>query len=138
MSGTIAFDFHLAHSPARVWALLTDPVAMTKWLMPNTFQPVLGHRFTFTREPIPQIKFDGIAHCEVIALEPERTLEFTFVGGTLDTVVSFTLTPDGAGTALHFEHRGFDMANPINAFSFGAMKAGWAQLGDKLAALAAG
>lgn len=132
----IVYDFTLRHPPARVWAAITDPAKMAQWLMPNTFLPVLGHKFTFTRPPIPQVNFDGVTHCEVITLDPERCLEFTFVGGTLDTVVSFTITAVPEGTALHFEHRGFDLQNPVNAFSFTMMGGGWAALGKKLEDLA--
>lgn len=70
---------------------------MKQWMMPNDFQPKLGHRFTFRRPPIPQLNFDGISHCEVTVLELPERLEFTFVGGGLDTVVRFRLVPQGRG-----------------------------------------
>ena len=133
----IIHDFHLRQPPARVWAALTDAVSMSKWLMPTDFQPILGHRFTFRRDPIPQIGFDGVAHCEVQVLQPPSRLEFSFVGGHLDTVVRFHLRAEGTGTHLHFEHAGFDLQDPVQAFSFKAMGSGWAGLGNKLDELAA-
>jgi Activator of Hsp90 ATPase homolog 1-like protein len=35
------------HPIDRVWAALTSSEALAAWLMPNDFQPVPGHRFTF-------------------------------------------------------------------------------------------
>ncbi|WNG27671.1 SRPBCC domain-containing protein [Cystobacter fuscus] len=128
----IRYEFHLRHAPERVWKALTTREAMAKWLMPNDFEPRLGHRFTFRREPIPQLDFDGIAHCEVIALERPRLLAFTFRGGVLDTRVSFRLEPEGDGTHLFFEHSGFDVNDPRQKFSFDAMGKGWSSLGEKL------
>lgn len=105
---------------------------MKQWMMPNDFQPKLGHRFTFRRPPIPQLNFDGISHCEVTVLEPPERLEFTFVGGGLDTVVRFRLVPQGQGTHLFFEHAGFDTDHPAQKFAFQNMSGGWKDLGDKL------
>ncbi len=74
--------------------------------MPNDFQGRVGHKFQFRTKPGPG--FDGIVDCEVIELvEPER-LAFTWKGGGLNTVVTFTLTPDANGTRLELEHTGFE------------------------------
>jgi uncharacterized protein YndB with AHSA1/START domain len=73
--------------------------------MSNDFRPELGHRFTFRTDPAPG--FDGVVHCEVLAIETERYLEIRWRGGPLDTVVRFTLEPEGAGTRLTLEHAGF-------------------------------
>ncbi|WTJ96518.1 SRPBCC domain-containing protein [Streptomyces sp. NBC_01537] len=73
---------------------------MARWLMPNDFQPVVGHRFTFRTEPRPQQGFDGIVHCEVLELAPQRRLRIAWRGGRLDTTVTWTLEPEGRGTRL--------------------------------------
>lgn len=138
MKRSITHEFTLPHPIERVWALLIDPVAMAKWMMPNDFQPTLGHRFEFRRAPMPALGFDGITRCEVIALEPPSHLAFTFCGGALDTVVRFRLEPAGEGTRLRFEHSGFDLDDPRQGFSFDAMNGGWAKLGASLDALLAG
>jgi uncharacterized protein YndB with AHSA1/START domain len=67
------------HPQERVWQAITDSRALAAWLMPNDFEPVVGHRFTFRTEPAPG--FDGIVHCEVLRVEPPRLLSFTWKGG---------------------------------------------------------
>jgi uncharacterized protein YndB with AHSA1/START domain len=134
---SITFDFEFPHPIERVWARLADSATMAKWLMPNDFAPRLGHRFTFRREPMPQLGFDGITHCEVIELEAPTLLAFTFKGGPLDTIVRFRLEPTAKGTRMHFEHSGFDVDDPRQQFSFDAMSKGWAGLGKRFEELLA-
>jgi uncharacterized protein YndB with AHSA1/START domain len=132
MAEAIRTDYLSKHPPQKVWAALTSSEAMSRWLMPNDFQPVLGHRFTFRRPPIPQINYDGITHCEVIELEAEKVLAFTFKGGPLDTLVRFRLQAEGAGTRVFLEHSGFDVADPKQRFAFDNMSGGWAKLGSAI------
>jgi uncharacterized protein YndB with AHSA1/START domain len=122
---TIHVDEFLAHPPARVWKALTDPVLLAKWLMPNDFRAVVGHRFTFLTDPRPNVGFDGVVHCEVLAVEPERLLRISWRGGTLDTTVTWTLAPEGRGTRLFLEHDGFDPDDPTQQFSRRIMDGGW-------------
>ncbi|WP_405736689.1 SRPBCC domain-containing protein [Streptomyces sp. NBC_01537] len=91
---------YLARPPAKVWRALTEADRLARWLMPNDFQPVVGHRFTFRTEPRPQQGFDGIVHCEVLELAPQRRLRIAWRGGRLDTTVTWTLEPEGRGTRL--------------------------------------
>jgi uncharacterized protein YndB with AHSA1/START domain len=105
---TLKFEVILPHSPNRVWRALTDSRALSEWLMPNDFEPRLGHKFQFRTKPAPG--FDGIVHCEVTALEEPRRLAYSWRGGPLDTVVTWTLEPVAEGTRLRLEHgefRGF-------------------------------
>jgi uncharacterized protein YndB with AHSA1/START domain len=120
-----------SHAPARVWRALTDRHALAQWLMENDFEPKLGHRFTFRSKPVPG--WDGITHCEVTELEPGRCVAFTWRGGagpdkplTLDTIVRFTIEPDGDGTRLTLEHRGFTGLRAV-LVSF-MMGSGWAKM----------
>ncbi|NJC68470.1 SRPBCC domain-containing protein [Planosporangium thailandense] len=122
---SIRADQYLAHSPARVWRALTDPQLMASWLMPNDFKPDVGHRFTFHTTPMPKVGFDGIVHCEVLAVEPERMLRISWVGGNLDTTVTWTLVPEGRGTRLFVEHAGFDLDDAAQTFAFQGMGNGW-------------
>jgi uncharacterized protein YndB with AHSA1/START domain len=73
--------------------------------MANDFEPRLGHTFTFRTKPAPG--FDGIVHCEVTALEPPSCLSYTWRGGGIDTVVTWTLERVAAGTRLRLRHDGF-------------------------------
>lgn len=132
MTVSIKYDFHLKHSPERVWNALTQREAIARWLMPNDFEPRLGHKFTFRRPPIPKLNYDGITHCEVTELVPPKQLAYTFKGGNLDTLVSFRLEPEGTGTHLYFEHSGFNPDDPIQKFALDTMGGGWASLGDGL------
>ena len=93
------------HPPEKVWRALTDAQAMSEWLMPNDFEPRVGHRFTFRTDPAPG--FDGIVHCEVRELTPHERLSFTWVGGPVDTLLTFTLEKVGEGTRLRMTQTGF-------------------------------
>jgi uncharacterized protein YndB with AHSA1/START domain len=122
---TVRVDEFLPHKPARVWKALTDPDLLAKWLMPNDFRPLVGHRFTFRTDPRPNVGFDGVIHCEVLAAEPERLLRFTWRGGPLDTMVTWTLVPEGRGTRLFLEHDGFDLDDPAQQFTRRILDGGW-------------
>ena len=91
--------------PREVWRALTDRDLLAQWLMPNDFEPRVGHRFTFRTDPAPG--FDGIVHCEVLELVTEQRLTISWRGGGNDTIVSFEIEPSGAGTRLRFSHSGF-------------------------------
>jgi uncharacterized protein YndB with AHSA1/START domain len=117
------------HPATRVWRALTDPAALAAWLMPNDFQPVLGHRFTFRTEPVPPY-FDGIVHCEVVELDRPRSLAYTWRGmAGMDTMVRWeltTVTRDGVeGTLLVGVHSGFDLTDPAQLGGFRSMSGGW-------------
>jgi uncharacterized protein YndB with AHSA1/START domain len=45
-----------------VWRALTDSDLLARWLMPNDFRPVPGHRFSFRTTPRPGQGFDGVVH----------------------------------------------------------------------------
>lgn len=99
---TVEYD----HPPERVWRALTTSEILARWLMPNDFEPRLGHRFEFRADPGPG--FDGVVACEVLEFEPPHHMVWGWRGGPIDTTVHFRLEPrpDG-GTTLHFEQRGF-------------------------------
>jgi uncharacterized protein YndB with AHSA1/START domain len=105
MSRDLHFEFVYPHPPQRVWRALTDSAAIAKWLMPNDFQPKVGHKFQFRTKPRPG--FDGVVNCEVLELEPPRKLVYSWKGGGLDTTVTYLLEPAPEGTRLLFDHAGF-------------------------------
>ncbi len=95
------------HPVERVWQALTDSTLLASWLMPNDFEPRVGHRFTFRTRP--QWGWKGVVECEVTELDPPRRLAYTWWGGqgTPHTVVTFLLEPSDGGTRLRLEHAGF-------------------------------
>jgi uncharacterized protein YndB with AHSA1/START domain len=103
----LLFDVTYPHTPDRVWRALTEPKALTAWLMPNDFAPVVGHHFTFRAPPQPW--FDGVVRCEVLAVEPPRQLSYTWQGGPMraPTTVTWTLEPVSEGTRVRLVHAGF-------------------------------
>ena len=94
-----------SHPVERVWAALTSSSALAAWLMPNDFEPVVGHHFSLRTRPAPG--FDGIVHCQVVEMEPPSRMVWTWAGGTIDTTVTFTLEAVDGGTRLRMRQVGF-------------------------------
>jgi uncharacterized protein YndB with AHSA1/START domain len=127
---SIVLDIDLPQAPARVWHALTDASLIEQWLMPSNFKAEVGRAFQFHTEPVEG--WDGTVHCEVLAVEPERRLSYSWRGGAdeiqgyghrLDTTVTWTLTPDDrGGTHLHMEHSGF---TDDDTFAYENMGNGW-------------
>lgn len=94
-----------AHPQERVWLALTTPELMAEWLMPNDFEPRVGHAFTFRTDPGPG--FDGIVRCTVLELEEPRLLAMSWAGGSIDTVLRIELEGVPEGTRLRLTQTGF-------------------------------
>jgi uncharacterized protein YndB with AHSA1/START domain len=73
--------------------------------MPTDFAPRVEHRFRFVSKPVGG--WVGIVNCEVLELEPNRRLVYTWKSNMLDTKVTFMLELEGTGTRLRLEHTGF-------------------------------
>jgi uncharacterized protein YndB with AHSA1/START domain len=117
--GVIRIDQFLPHPPARVWAALTDPALHARWWAAGDVRPVVGHRFTL------DMGSWGQQPCEVLAVEPERLLSYSFAPGTLDSTITWRLEPEGEGTRLFLEHAGFDLESPLGRQAFEGMGRGW-------------
>ena len=102
---SIVHEVVYPHPVERVWRALTDPAALSAWLMENDFQPRVGHRFQFRTTPTRG--FDGIVRCEVLEVDEPRRLVYSWEGGGMDTRVTWTLEPRGGSTRLRLEHAGF-------------------------------
>jgi uncharacterized protein YndB with AHSA1/START domain len=104
----IKLDIVYPYPPGRVWRALTDPEALGEWLMPNDFQTKLGHKFQFKVSPKPR-GWRGIVDCEVLELETERRLSYSWEGDPRyrPTIVTWILEPVEGGTRLRLEHTGF-------------------------------
>ena len=117
MKTEIKHKWRYAQSAEEIWAYLTAPELIAKWLMPNDFKPIVGHDFKFTTNPIPSMGLDGNFYCKVLAVVPFKKLIYSWKGGanknaiTLDTIVEWTLEPKENGTELHLLHSGFKEEN---------------------------
>lgn len=76
MSKTLHKEVWLSQSPESVWVALTDPKALAEWLMPNNFEPRVGHTFRFHVDPMPG--FSGISECRVLEVEEPSRLVYTW------------------------------------------------------------
>jgi hypothetical protein len=86
----IEVDYELTASPEKVWRALTEPELLARWLMPNDIAPIVGHSFTFRTDPAPG--FDGLVHCQVEVAQAPTRLVYSWRGGPIDTIVTWTLT----------------------------------------------
>lgn len=115
----IEIDQFLPHPPARVWRALTDSRLLAQWLMPNDFQPRVGHRFTLDTGPW------GETRCEVLAIEDEHLLRIAWENPPLDTTVTWRIEAEGSGTRLFVIHDGFDPDDPAQRSALRGMAQGW-------------
>jgi uncharacterized protein YndB with AHSA1/START domain len=123
----IQLDHFYHHAPAAVWKALTDPELHARWWAAGDVRPVVGHRFA-----LDMGKW-GMQPCEVVAVEPERLLRYRFATGSLDTMITFRLEPEGDGTRLIFVQEGFDLDSPMGRSAYEGMKPGWPRILAKIA-----
>jgi uncharacterized protein YndB with AHSA1/START domain len=122
-------EIHIAAPPERVFALLTDPDQIARW-MPVTLDPRVGGAF---RMGTGEWEVLG----EVTALEPPRRISFTWdfpnrpIGAR--TEVTFELEPEGGGTRVRVRHTGFVTQEEADAHA-----RGWTHYTGRLAAVAEG
>ena len=118
----VVVEREIPHPPEKLWRALTQPHLIEEWLMHNDFAPVVGHRFNLRGE------WGGVLDCEVLAIEPNKSLSYTWnfahedAAYDLESVVTFTLTPTRTGTHLRMEQAGFGK-DQKQAYS--GAKAGW-------------
>jgi uncharacterized protein YndB with AHSA1/START domain len=125
-SEAINLERYYAHPPAAVWRALTDPELHVRWWAAGDVRPVVGHRFEL------DMGAWGKQPCEVLEVEEERLLKYRFATGTLDTIISWRLRPEGSGTRLELTQEGFDLASPMGRQALAGMKPGWPKVLDRL------
>jgi uncharacterized protein YndB with AHSA1/START domain len=101
--------------PEKIWRALTQPHLIQEWLMKNDFTPVVGHRFNLSADW-------GAVDCQVLAIEPNKSLSYSWGAYGLESVVTWTLTPTSAGTRLRMEQLGF---RPDQQQAYQGAKYGW-------------
>jgi uncharacterized protein YndB with AHSA1/START domain len=117
---SLIIERELPHPPEKIWRALTQSSLIQQWLMQNDFQPTIGHRFNFRSTPVAG--WDGVIDSEVLVVEPNKKLSYSWGTLGLGTVVTFTLTPTATGTQLHLEQSGFHADEERN---FKGAKYGW-------------
>lgn len=112
----ITLDFEFKSPIEKVWAALTDSETLAKWVMPNNFKPVVGYKCQFHNNEI-----DLVVDCEVLIVDEPHKLSYTWVGGPINTIVTWTLRQEGDMIFLHLEHTGFNQED----IAFKGAKSGW-------------
>jgi uncharacterized protein YndB with AHSA1/START domain len=97
---SVVVEREMPFPPEKIWRALTQPHLIEDWLMKNDFKPVVDHRFNLRANW-------GAVDCKVLAVEPNKTLTYTWAAYGLESVVTWTLTPTGSGTHLRMEQSGF-------------------------------
>jgi uncharacterized protein YndB with AHSA1/START domain len=121
------------HPPGKIWRALTQSPVIEEWLMKNDFQPVVGHRFQLRSTPMPN--WNGVIDCEVLVVEADTRLSYSWNALGLESVVTWTLTSSGSGTHLRMEQAGF---RPDQEANYRGASYGWQKFIGSLERVVAG
>ena len=117
---SVVVEREIPFPPERIWRALTQPPLIEEWLMKNDFKPVVGHRFKLRMQGQPDRNV--VVDCQVLAVEPGKTLSYTWVAYGLESVVTWTLTATSTGTRLRMVQSGF---RPDQPQYYEGAKHGW-------------
>ncbi len=117
---SLVIEKELPHAPEKVWRALTQGSLIKEWMMDNDFQPVVGHKFTFRATPAPN--WDGIIESEVLVVEPNAKLSYSWGSMGLESMVVWTLAATEGGTLVRMEQSGF---GPDQDFAYKGATYGW-------------
>jgi uncharacterized protein YndB with AHSA1/START domain len=101
--------------------------------MDNDFQPAVGHKFNFRSKPVPN--WNGVIDSEVLTVEPNMRLSYTWNTLGVESVVAWTLTPTKNGTLVRMEQSGFRADQELN---YKGAKYGWNKFIGNLDTVVAG
>lgn len=119
---SVVVEREFTHPPEKLWRALTQPHLIEEWLMKTDFSPIVGSRF--------EARADwGSVECEVQAVDPPRTLTYTWETKDLKSVITWTLTPTGSGAHLRMQQSGF---RPDQQPYFRGAKVGWPRFLENL------
>lgn len=121
--GIIQLSQYINHPPAKVWKALTDPEMIAKWWAPGDVRAEVGHKFT-----LDMGKW-GQQPCEVLEVQPERLLSYSFAEGM---IITWTIEPKGTGTQLNLVHSGFDLNSPLGKTAYEGMSKGWPTILERI------
>jgi uncharacterized protein YndB with AHSA1/START domain len=126
-SRTLVIEREMPHPPEKVWRALTESSLIEEWLMKNNFQPEVGHQFQFRSTPVPN--WDGVIDSQVLVVEPNSRLTYSWGTMGMESIVTWTLTPTERGTLIRMEHSGFPSEESA---SYKGAKYGWQNFIGKL------
>jgi uncharacterized protein YndB with AHSA1/START domain len=112
---SVIVERDISFPPEKIWRALTQPHLIEEWLMKNDFKPVVDHRFNFRGDW-------GAVDCQVVTVEPHKTLSYTWGAYGLESIVTWTLTATSTGTHLRMEQSGF---RPDQPQAYQGARAGW-------------
>jgi uncharacterized protein YndB with AHSA1/START domain len=124
---SVVVEREFPYPPEKIWRALTQPHLIEDWLLKNDFNPVVGHRFNFRNNPKPDLNI--VIDCQVLVIEPNKTLSYTWAAYDIESVVTWTLTPTSTGTHLRMEQSGF---RPDQRQAYGGARGGWRQMVARL------
>lgn len=126
--GRVVVERTFAAPAAAVWRALTDPAAMSAWYFDvPEFRAEVGSEFRFSVEhrgrTFPHV-------CRVTRVEPERELAYSwrYEGEPGESLVTFALFPEPAGTRLRVTHTGLDTFPRTPDFDRENFRQGWMSL----------
>jgi uncharacterized protein YndB with AHSA1/START domain len=119
---TLVIEKEFSHPPEKVWRALTQGSLIKEWLMDNDFQAVVGHKFSFRATPVAN--WSGVIDSEVLVVEPEKKLSYSWGTLGVDTAVTWTLAATKTGTLLRMEQSGF---GPDQDANYKGAQYGWAK-----------
>jgi len=126
----VRFERWLDSPPMKVWAALTEPELLARWLGDTDIDPKVGGRYT--------IQWSSPMTGTITMFEPERVLEYTWFEKSVNLPASrvrWELSPAQGGCRLVLTHRSVKDADRGEAMGF---LGGWEQLLDILPQAASG
>ena len=112
---TVTVERDIPFPPEKIWRALTQPHLIQEWLMKNDFAPDVGHKFKLTGDW-------GSVDCEVLEVEPNKSLSYSWNAMGLESTVTFTLSKTATGTRLRMDQAGF---RPDQEQAFRGAQYGW-------------
>ena len=117
---TLVIEREMPHPPEKIWRALTESPLIDQWLMKNDFKLAVGHRFQFHAAPVPG--WNGVIDSEVLVVEPNARLAYSWGTMGMENAVTWTLTPTEGGTHVRMEQTGFPSEEGAN---YKGAKYGW-------------
>ncbi|MCM3631826.1 SRPBCC family protein [Paenibacillus camelliae] len=119
----LSLNFQFNSPINKVWNALTDSSTLAQWIMENNFKPIVGYKCQFRNEQI-----NLTVDCEVLIVDEPYTLSYTWVGGPINTIITWTLKEENGITHLQLVQTGFEKENQ----AFHGAKYGWSSMVEGL------